>query len=169
MIRQLLYSLLMAVVWCLFFESFKFNTFVLGFCISLCIIFFLRRTYIEPYYMQRVVRIIRFGLSFLKELSLANLAVIRIVYKPGLKNWLKPGFIEYPLTVNTDFTITLLANSITLTPGTLSVDVSPDKKFLYIHFLHIDDPAKARKSIKNGLERPILQIWNLEPREELHR
>lgn len=167
--RQVLYSLLMALIWCLFYESFEFNTFILGFFVSLLIIFFLRRAYLEPYYMQRVLKIIRFGLSFLKELSIANLAVIRIVYKPGVKNWLKPGFVEYPLTVNTDFTITLLANSITLTPGTLSVDVSPDKKFLYIHFLHIDDPKQARESIKNGLERPILQIWNREPREELHR
>jgi len=47
---------------------------------------------------------------------------------------------------------------ITLTPGTLSVDVSPDKKYLYIHCLHIDEIEKSKKGIRKNLEDPILAI-----------
>ena len=166
MLRQIGYSFVLAVIWCLFNESFALDIFIFGFLLALFIVFLLRRAYLEPHYVQRLLRIVGFILIFIKEVIKANIAVIRIVYHPRLKLYLKPGILEYPLTVDTGFSITLLANAITLTPGTLSVDVSPDRKYLYIHFLHVDHPEKAKESIRNFLEKPILQIWNKATQEE---
>ena len=166
MLRQIGYSFVLAVIWCLFNESFAIDTFIFGFLLALFIVFLLRRAYLGPHYVQRLLRIVGFILIFIKEVIKANIAVIRIVYHPRLKAYLKPGILEYPLTVDTGFSITLLANAITLTPGTLSVDVSPDRKYLYIHFLHVDQPEKAKENIRNFLEKPILQIWNKATRED---
>ena len=57
----------------------------------------------------------------------------------------------------TDPEITLLANLITLTPGTLTLDVSADKRQMFVHFMHVDDPAEAVQEIKSGFERRILE------------
>ena len=57
-----------------------------------------------------------------------------------------------------DVLITLLANMITLTPGTLSVEVAPDRQFLFIHFLDVDDVEEEIRIIKDGFERYLLLI-----------
>jgi multicomponent Na+:H+ antiporter subunit E len=72
---------------------------------------------------------------------------------------LKPGIFAFPLTVNRDFEITLLANMITLTPGTLSVDVSDDRGTLYVHALDCSDPEATKRDIANGFERKILEAF----------
>jgi multicomponent Na+:H+ antiporter subunit E len=71
---------------------------------------------------------------------------------------LRPGVIGVPLDAKTDLEITLLSILVTLTPGTLSIDVSADKRVLYIHFLDIEDVEEARRNIKNGLERQLLEV-----------
>ena len=71
----------------------------------------------------------------------------------------KPGIFAFPLTVDRDFEITLLANLITLTPGTLSVDVSEDRKTLYVHALDCSDPEAVKRSITEGFERRIMEAF----------
>ena len=72
---------------------------------------------------------------------------------------MKPGIIAIPLEAKTDFEITLLANLITMTPGTLSLDLSEDRRTLYVHAMYIHDPEKIRASIKNDLERRVLEVF----------
>ena len=66
--------------------------------------------------------------------------------------------IEVPIEAKTDLEITLLANLITLTPGTLTLDVAPDRKSLYVHAMFVDDPEQIRAEIKNGMERRLLEV-----------
>jgi multicomponent Na+:H+ antiporter subunit E len=54
--------------------------------------------------------------------------------------------------------ITFLANLITLTPGTLSLDVSDDRSVLYVHGMFVEDPQQMREQIKNGFERRVLEL-----------
>jgi len=63
-----------------------------------------------------------------------------------------------PLTIKSDLGITFLANMISLTPGTLSLDVSNDKKVLYVHSMYITDRDEFINGIKNGFEKRILEI-----------
>ena len=72
--------------------------------------------------------------------------------------YMTPGIVSVPLDVTTDLEITILANVISLTPGTLSLDVSDDRKVLYVHSMYIKDREDFIKSIKNGFEKKLLNI-----------
>jgi multicomponent Na+:H+ antiporter subunit E len=71
-----------------------------------------------------------------------------------------PGVVAIPLDARTDAEITLLANLITLTPGSVSLDVSEDRRVLYVHAMYIDggDVEAYRRSVKEGLERRVLEL-----------
>ncbi|MNL15654.1 Na(+)/H(+) antiporter subunit E [compost metagenome] len=72
---------------------------------------------------------------------------------------MQPGIFAYPLRLTTDFEITLLANLITLTPGTLSVDVSEDKTTLYVHAIDCSNIEAAKNDIRNGFEKKIMEAF----------
>ncbi len=95
-------------------------------------------------------------LFLLWELAVANLRVAAAVLGPS--RLVRPGIVAVPLDVTSEAGIALLANLITLTPGTLSLDVSADRKTLYVHCLAVDDPEENVRSIKNGFERRVLRV-----------
>jgi multicomponent Na+:H+ antiporter subunit E len=66
--------------------------------------------------------------------------------------------VAIPLEARTDFEILFLANLITLTPGTLSLDVSADRKVLYVHAMFLEDRDGFRKQMKDGMERRLLEV-----------
>jgi multicomponent Na+:H+ antiporter subunit E len=72
---------------------------------------------------------------------------------------MNPAIIAVPLDVKTDMEITLLANVITLTPGTLSLDVSNDKKVLYVHAAYVEDREEFVQDLKNGFEKKLMEIF----------
>lgn len=109
-------------------------------------------------YFQKVVRAFRFLIYFLYELTKANLRVAHDVITPT--DYSTPGIIAIPLDVKSDVEITLLSIVISLTPGTLTLDVSPDKKWIYVHFMFIDDLEQAKKNIKEGFEKQIIELFN---------
>jgi multicomponent Na+:H+ antiporter subunit E len=86
----------------------------------------------------------------------ANIRMAHSVITPSTT--MRPGVIAIPLSAKTDAEITLLANLISLTPGTLSIDVSTDRKTLYIHAMFIDDVDTMRYEIKTGFERRLLEV-----------
>ena len=88
----------------------------------------------------------RFFFFFLRELVVSNLRVAYDVLTPT--DYMRPGVIAVPLDAHTDGEITLLANLISLTPGSLSLDVSTDRRVLYVHMMYLDDPEQAREQIK---------------------
>jgi multicomponent Na+:H+ antiporter subunit E len=100
-----------------------------------------------------------FFLYLVYEIILSNLALAWLVIQPKPK--LDPGIVAIPLTITTGIEITTLASAITLTPGTLSLDLGSDangRPVLYVHALRVGDPAKFRLSIQQGFERMILRI-----------
>jgi multicomponent Na+:H+ antiporter subunit E len=93
---------------------------------------------------------------FTRELIVSALKVAWLVLQPRIN--IRPAIIAYPLTVTTDAQITLLANMITLTPGTLSVDVSEDRKTLYIHAIDMASKEALIGDIAAGFETKVLQV-----------
>jgi multicomponent Na+:H+ antiporter subunit E len=75
------------------------------------------------------------------------------VITPGHQS--RPGIIAVPLDIEEPVQITVLANLISLTPGSLSLDVSPDGTTLYVHEMFLDDPDETRRRIKEGFERLV--------------
>jgi multicomponent Na+:H+ antiporter subunit E len=70
-----------------------------------------------------------------------------------------PAIVALPLDVDTDAEITLLANMITLTPGTLSMDVSDDRSVLFVHVVHGEEPEKVKQDIKQVFEKLVHEVF----------
>ncbi|GGY00300.1 cation:proton antiporter [Litchfieldella qijiaojingensis] len=107
-------------------------------------------------YSQRLPRIVMFVGFFLGELVKANLRVAFDIVTPPW--YMKPGVIAMPLKAETEFEITFVANLISLTPGTLSLDVSDDRRVLYIHAMFLDDEPELRRGLAE-LERRALELF----------
>lgn len=159
-----LWNILLALVWVGLNGEFTIGNFIVGFALGFPILFFTRRGTIGGTggkssgrgYGRKAWKVIGLLLFFIKELIVANLRVAYDVLTLGYR--MRPGILAVPLDVRTDFEITLLANLITLTPGTLSLDVSHDRRTLYIHAMYADDPEAVKLSIKHGFERRILEV-----------
>lgn len=95
-------------------------------------------------------------LLFTRELIVSAIKVAWLALQPRIN--IRPAIIAYPLTVTSDAQITLLANMITLTPGTLSVDVSDDRKTLYIHAIDMASREALIGDIAAGFETKVLQV-----------
>lgn len=150
-------NLLLAIVWVAITGSASFLNLVFGFVLAAIALAIVRSSYGGVLYLVRVHRILALLLLFLCELGKSAWAVAVAVMSPRMD--VKPGIFAFPLTVDRDFEITLLANLITLTPGTLSVDVSDDRKTLYVHALDCSDPEAIKRSIADGFERRILEAF----------
>lgn len=150
-------NILLALAWVLITGSVSIANFLFGLVLSAASLYLIREQVGSLGYYGRARRVASLGLLFLVELALSAWRVAVTVMKPDMN--LKPGFFAYPLKVDRDFEITLLANLITLTPGTLSVDVSEDRRHLYVHALDCSDPDQTRIDIANGFERKILEAF----------
>jgi multicomponent Na+:H+ antiporter subunit E len=94
---------------------------------------------------------------FIWALIQSNIRVAISVLSPLDK--MCPGIIALPLDIESDAEITTLANMITLTPGTLSLDVSNDKRVLYVHGMHVYDLEEFKRDIKDGFERKVKEAY----------
>jgi len=110
----------------------------------------------ESRYIGKVRMTVGFIGFFLRELVVANLRLTRDVI--SLRSTIRPGIIAVPLDVTRDSEILLLATLINLTPGSVALDVSPDRKVMYVHSMYVKTPDAARAEIKDGYERRIVQL-----------
>lgn len=157
MTKPLLLNVILTFVWVALTGSYEFGNYIFGFILSFVAIWVGRKS--DPVYNRyftTLPKIVSFFFFFIWELIKANLNVAYEVITP--KWTMEPGIIRIPLDVTTDLQITFLANLITLTPGTLSLDVSEDKKVLYVHSMYVRDKEKFIQSIKNGFEKRILNL-----------
>lgn len=150
-------NILLALVWATVTGSFSFPNIVLGFVLSAIALYLIRDQVGALGYFRRARKLLSLAFLFLIELVLSAWRVALLVMSPRMD--LKPGIFAYPLRVNRDFEITLLANLITLTPGTLSVDVSDDRRVLYVHAIDCSDPEKIRQDIATGFEQKIIEAF----------
>jgi multicomponent Na+:H+ antiporter subunit E len=151
-----LWNILLAVTWAAVAERFSPANLGFGFGLGYAILWLAQPALGPSNYFRKVRQVIGFAVFFVRELVKANLRVAHDVLTPTL--YTRPGTIAVPLDVTTDAEITVLATLITLTPGTLSLDVSADRRVLYIHAMFIDDPEALRREIKEGFERRTLEL-----------
>ena len=152
-----LINVLLALAWVAVSGTLSALNLFFGFVLGAAALSLIREQVGSVGYLSRMRRIASLFLLFLYELVLSAFRVARIVLKPDMD--VHPGIFAYPLQVRRDFEITLLANMITLTPGTLSVDVSEDRSTLYVHAMDVKDPDAARRDIADGFERKIMEAF----------
>ncbi|MFT6389235.1 MAG: multicomponent Na+:H+ antiporter subunit E [Cellvibrionaceae bacterium] len=154
------WDILLAAVWVLMTRSFEFLNYVFGFIIGYLVILLMSRSVSAVSdYPRRLPRAIFFLLYFIEELVKANLKVAIDIITPAFLG--KPGVIGLELDAKTNLEITLVANVISLTPGTLSLDVSANKKILFVHAMYLTDEDTVRADLKN-LEQRLLKVMRYE-------
>ena len=151
-----LLNILLALSWMALTGQFSPTNFIEGFVLGYLMLWLVQRTTSRSQYFFKMRQVLGFVLFFAWELILANLRVAYSVLTPQIP--LRPGIVAIPLDVQTDTEITLLVNLITLTPGTLSLDVSADRRVLYVHTMHVDNVDDFRYQIKQGFERRVREL-----------
>lgn len=149
-----LLNLILALVWGAITASFALANLLFGFALGFVSLWLVRHRF-DPHNFTRPQRVLSLAWLFLMELFLSAFRVARDTISPRLG--FRPGIIAVPLDVDREIEIMLLANLISLTPGTLSVDVSSDRSTLYVHAMDVDDPEALRREIKDGFERRIME------------
>jgi multicomponent Na+:H+ antiporter subunit E len=154
----LLGNILLALAWAALQGEFSLRTLVTGQVVGYLILLALVRGGVlttSPY-IGRVHRVIGLMAFFVWELMKANLRLALDVATP--RYHMKPGIIALPLDATTDSQILLLSMLINTTPGSVALDVSPDRKTLYVPVMYMDTPDAAREEIKKGFERRVLGV-----------
>lgn len=153
----LLTNVILAFAWAFMTGSFTLPNLVFGFVLSTFALWLIREQHGTVSYLGRVWRVSTLAVLFFTELVKSSVRVAGLAFLPKLE--INPGFVAFPLTADRDIEITFLANLITLTPGTLSVDVSTDRKTLYIHCIDVPDPEAMKQEIADGFERRIMEAF----------
>lgn len=154
---MLFLNIILALLWAALTGSFTEPNLAVGFFLGLLVVWLSQRSMKTPApYVLKLILVAEFSLFFLWELMKANLRVAFDVLTP--RHYMRPGIIAIPLEVKSDLEIMMLTTLITLTPGTLSLDVSLDRETLYIHAMYIDDRKELERTIKYGYERRVRRV-----------
>jgi multicomponent Na+:H+ antiporter subunit E len=161
--KYVLYSIALGFIWCFVHGVVNLSNFLVGAMIGPFVIKPFKDLYDfreEVSYKERLKRIpkqIHYLSILIVQIIKASIVVAKIVLQPKID--IKPGIIAVPIRAKTDVGITAIANTITLTPGTLTIDVSDDKSALYVHCIDIDNAKEIRDSIKDDLEEYVLEAF----------
>ena len=149
-------NMLLALAWMAINAEFSLTGFVAGFLLGHAILFLCRPLFPDQRYFRRLWGGTAYFLWLLKEIAVSAWKVALGVL--GLGDRICPAIIAVPLDAKTDLEITLFACSITLTPGTLTLDIAPDRRTLYMHAMFATDPDRLRDDTKAAMEARLLRV-----------
>ncbi|MCL4740798.1 MAG: Na+/H+ antiporter subunit E [Phycisphaerales bacterium] len=157
--RLLVWNIVLAVLWAATMENFSAASLAVGYAIGFVVLLLMRSVLQEGKYFRDAWELIGLVLYFVVELVLANFKMAYYTVMP--LNRMRPGVIAVPLEPMNETELTVLSNLITLTPGTLSVDIEEcertGRRTLYVHVMSYTDPEVIRYDIKSGFERRVLK------------
>ncbi len=144
------------IIWCGFSNNFSLANLILGLCIAtMCNFLVVRQIASSRINMIRLLKLIGY---MLWQLIKSSIEVAWDVITPTHLH--QPELIEIPLACTTDIEKTLLANLLSLTPGTLSIDLNKQNNHLIIHAMFAQDKQKIIDFVKNNLEAKLLKVFN---------
>lgn len=152
-----LFSLFLALLWLLMINDFSMAHALLGLVLGVAIPLVTHAFWPEEARIRRPLPLLRYLLVLLMDILRSNLVVALRILRPA--RHLTPGFFTYPLTLNDDFAITILASTISLTPGTVSIHYDAEANTLLVHALHLEDEAEAIAGIRERYEQPLQEIF----------
>lgn len=150
-------SLLLLILWLALVNHFSLGQVLLGLLLGILIPRMTRHFWPETPQVKKPLLLMRFLLTLFWDIISANFSVARRILRSPQR--LNPAFIRYPLSLTDDFAITLLASAISLTPGTVTADLSSNRQYLLIHALDASDQAQLVASIHQRYEVPLKEIF----------
>jgi len=151
-------TIALAILWGAATGEFSLLNLFFGAALGAAALFLVRDRVAGTGVLLRLRRIVSLAALFTYELFASAIRVAVLVMRPNMEKHLHPGIVAFPLTATSDAEITLLANLITLTPGTLSVDVSDDRRLLYVHAIDVPDKEALISDIARGFEHKVLEV-----------
>jgi multicomponent K+:H+ antiporter subunit E len=152
-----LLTVTLVVVWLLLVNSIHPRMIVLGVAFGIAIPHFTRPFWPDRPRLCSITALLRFLPIFLWDVVVANLQVAWLIL--NVRRKLRPTWVVIPLDVTSPYAITTLANVISLTPGTVSSELGPDRKTLLVHSLDVEDPDALVATIKQRYETPMKEIF----------
>lgn len=145
------------VVWIMLTNNFTTANLLLALLLAWAIPLLVGGLQSETSRVRRPIKALQYVAVLLWDIVVSNLTVARQVL--GNVHKLQPGFLAIPLELDEDLPITLLASTISLTPGTVSTEIAEDKRVLYVHALHVTDEQAMIAQIKGRYEKPLKEIF----------
>ena len=158
MAMQFILNLFIATLWLLLQDEVppQFSTFLMGFVVGMGILYAMHRFYGNQFYMRRVFSIIKLLWLFNWELFLSSYSVLRQITTPKLN--ITPGIFTYKTVLEGDWEITALALLLTLTPGSVVMEVSEEGDVFYIHAMDIEQSKDAVIRSIGKFEQAIMEV-----------
>ncbi|WP_342514233.1 Na+/H+ antiporter subunit E [Sporosarcina sp. FSL K6-1522] len=155
---QLLLNLFIAFLWMTLIDEdeLKFTTFFAGFLVGIGIIFFMHRFFGTQFYLRRLYSTIKLIFIFISELTQSSIIVLKQILSPRLK--IKPGIFKYETVLKSDVEVTMLSLLLTLTPGSVVMEVSPEGNILYIHAMDVEQSKDALLNQLGNFEKAIMEV-----------
>ena len=154
-------SCFMLLLWLLLANSITAGQLVLGTVLAWLIPWFTQGFWPEALRIRKPLLLVKFVLVVLWDILIANLILAVRVLGPMKK--LQPAFMRVPLDIEQEFTITLFASTISLTPGTVSADLNMAERYLLVHSLHVTDIDAAIAEMKQRYEAPLKEVFECSP------
>jgi len=156
-VRTLLLNLTIAVLWLLLSDSPDTVTFFVGFAVGMVLLALFEPVLPKERYHGRVLAVLRFLGVFVREFTLANVDLVRTVLLQS-RDDLHPNLLTLDVSGMTRAEILLLSHCISLTPGSVTVQIEPHFRWIMVHALSARDPAAVRERINATFRRAILDF-----------
>lgn len=151
-----LLSAILLVLWLLLVNDLSVGHLLLGALLGWLVPLYTARFWPEQVRVRRPLVLLRFILVVLYDIVVANVTVARLILGPAER--MQPAFLVMPLALRSELAISLLANTISLTPGTVSTFLSADRRCLIIHSLHTTAPEELLATIRQRYEQPLKEV-----------
>lgn len=155
---QFLLNVFIAILWMLLSDEdeIRVGTFLTGFVFGAFIILFMRRFFGQQFYLRRVIMTMKLVLIFISEIFQSSILVLKQILNPKLK--LTPGIFKYETVLKSDGEVTTLALLLTLTPGSVVMEVSPEGNVFYVHALDIENSKEFLFNSLKRFEKAIMEV-----------
>ncbi|SPU21210.1 monovalent cation/H+ antiporter subunit E [Niallia circulans] len=158
MFGQLLLNILIAFLWVLLQDEdqFYFSTFFAGYLVGIGILYVMRRFFFNEFYLHRLFAVVKLLIIFIRELFYSSVVLIKQILSPKLK--ITPGIFTYRTELKSDVEITALALLLTLTPGSVVIEISPSNDVFYIHAMDIPESKNSVLRAMTTFEKAIMEV-----------
>lgn len=158
MLFQMMLNIVIAVLWMFLKDEDKvyFSTFFTGYLIGIIVMYLMHRFFGQTFYMKKVWSICKLVLLFLKELILSSVVVLKQICSPKLN--ITPGIFAYETKLDGDLEVTTLALLLTLTPGSVVMEIDESGKLFYIHAMDIEQSKADVIRSMASFEKAIMEV-----------
>lgn len=155
---QLLLNVMIAFLWMLLVDAgeVRFSTFLTGFLVGVFIIFLMHRFFGSKLYVRRLFACFKLLFIFISELVQSSILVLRQILSPTLK--IQPGIFKYETVLESDIEITTISLLLTLTPGSVVMEVMPEGNVLYVHAMDVENERDAILNQLKNFEKAIMEV-----------